>query len=244
MKFNKIFIKHVEHILELSKEFDDLYKIYIDENTHSINTIYDLTQKYVLIRATHGKILLMYEQFLMNNTIEMNLSSKLEKIDENNEEQTIATGKLYDISTFKSITTDINLLINNIDRQYKNISSQFPEHIGQRQYCVVFFVDYDEYNVRNSNDKYTKIKNIIDKCRKEKPQHIYKIIFTQIDSKGFVSFPNGTNGLNKNIVHNLNIRKLPALFIFDSSMTTEIPIHSSNITDEIFTSILDIIQNL
>lgn len=252
MEFNNEFIKHVERIAKASKEFDDLYKGFIGKinsdtnDKHNVRMIYLLTQKYVMIRATHGKILLMLDQY-MNTCIEhIDLTKDLVMdVSTDTDIDSDYVGKLYDISTFKSIVSDVNLLMANVDAQYKRVSAHFPKHIGKKQFCVVLFVDSKNTNVLGKNERLLKIKDVMEKAQREKPDHVYKIIPTQLSDDGNPSFPSGTQGLGLNTVtlQKLNIKKLPALYILDSSTITEIPIKSSG-SNEIFASIINIIETL
>lgn len=245
MDFNKIFIKHVERIVKLSIEFDNLYKSFVGKtNVHepidAEKTIYLLTQKYLIIHGTHGKILLLFNQFMNKCAEQQDPMEDLGEVMNDDME------KMYNISMFKSVVTDVNMLINSVDVQYREVSKYFKNYVGKKQYCVVLFVDESNQNVLGKNEKLLKIKDAMERCEKAKPEHVYKIIPTQMTmgkSIPKLTFPNGTHGLDGKILQNLNIKKLPSMFIISDSTAIEIPLKLSSSTD-IFTSIMDIIETL
>ena len=110
MNFNKIVLDKIDKFISLSKEFDLNYNnvITLQDNeikNENIKYIYMITKYYIEIRALHGELLLLVDQ--LKNSIN---SNKLLKQNDN-------TNKLYDLSTFNSILSNINELITNIDYQ-------------------------------------------------------------------------------------------------------------------------------
>ena len=200
MNFNKSFIKKINNIIRLSKEFDNNFKTIININNEQINEsniqeIYNATNNYIFLRSEHGGILILLDK--LKNDIN---SSSTELNDE-------LINKLYNLSTFTSIVNDISQLINNIDFQYKKIALKFPKYINKKPLTLVLFIE--------KIDKENKYIKMIEELKNKNPENIYKVIECTPDTKIKCK-----EILGKDI--NIKIDKLPSLFIINEDNITEI----------------------
>jgi len=204
MNINNSLIKKIDNLVSMSKEFDENFKKIIglqtdkiDEN--NVDDIYRMTSTYILIRSEHGSILLLIDK--VKNLI--NISEKEEIDDE-------ITNKLYNYSTFTSILSNINDLINNIDYQYKKIALKYPKFINKKPLFIILFTD----DISKSN----KYVELIDKIKDQYPENKYKVIQVEKTVKKIKC--DEIIGCKITI----KINSLPSLFIINDDNITEIPI--------------------
>lgn len=200
MNFNKILITKIDTITNLSKEFDDNFKKTInlqnnDITEDNVNQIYTVTKNYLLIRSNHGMLLLLMDK----------LKKSIENINDN-EIDSQSINKLYELSTFTSILSNINDLVNNIDFEYKKFAIKFPKFINKKPLQILLFT-------KNDNDE---LINIINEAKKKCPENIYKIIKCSGNEKKIKC--DNIIGIDANI----KITKLPALYILNESNINEI----------------------
>jgi len=207
MNFNKLLLDRIDNFVILSKEFDENYKqvIGISGNKFDdtvINCLYSLTKNYILLRSEHGNLLLMMDKF-KDQTNTKDLETDDDRIN-----------KLYDLSTFSSIITNTNELINNIDFQYKRIAIKYPKFINKKPLTVLLLSDTD-----NEENKYVKlIKNV----KQHSPENIYKIIKCNKTDKKFKC--DKVLGINLTI----KITSLPMLYVINGINIVEIPLDKIN----------------
>lgn len=202
MNFNNLLIKKIDRIIVLTKEFDDIFKEVInlpDEQISetNINNIFTLTKNYIFIRSEHGSILLMYDK------LKTNINSSITELNDD------SINKLYDLSSFSSIISNVSDLINNIDFQYKKIALKYPKFINKNPTKILLFVD----SIDNSNEYVKLINDVKDKC----PNNIYKII--KCENSGSKIKCDDIIGINGDF----KVKKIPSIFIINGSIV-EIPI--------------------
>lgn len=203
MNLNKIILDKINKFILVSKEFDNHYKNIINDDFLKIDenitkSIYTITKNYIELRSIHGKLLLLLDEYkkIINNNIEQD-------------------NKLYDLSTFSSILSNISELITNIDFQYKKIAIKFPKLINKKPLVVLLLTD-------NENNPIIKI---INQVKEELPENIYKIIkCSKSDNKIKCDEIIGIN-------LTLKIISLPTLYIINDTNITEIPIDKINNSD-------------
>jgi len=203
MNFNNLLIKKIDRIRELTKEFDDIFKKVItlpnDQiSEENINNIYMLTKNYIFIRSEHGSVLLMGDK--LKSDIDISSSELDDQI----------INKLYDLSYFSSIISNVNDLVNNIDFQYKKIALKYPKFITKNPIKILLFVD----SIDESNSHIKLINSVKDKC----PNNIYKIIKCE-NSNSKIKCDDIIG-----IKTTLKIKKLPSLFIVNGSNVIDIPL--------------------
>ena len=194
-----IFITKIDDIVKLSKNFDLNFKNIInlqnnDINEETVNNLYSLTKNYLLIRTNHGSLLLLVDNLKKSINLEENIDLDTEN-------------KLYELSTFMSILSNVNDLINNIDFQYKKIALKYPKFINKKPLQIYFFTD----NIEDENNKYLQMVNNI---KQKYPENIYKIVKCNKSDKKIKCDDIGLN---------IKIVKLPVLYIVNGSSITEIP---------------------
>ena len=199
MNFNKILITKIDEIVKISKNFDINFNNLINLQDNNINeenidNLYSLTKNFLSIRTRHGSLLLLIDNFKKNINIDEKTNNDIDN-------------QLYDLSTFISILSNVNDLINNIDFQYKKIALKYPKFINKKQLQIILFVGDDDIN-----NKYIQL---IENVKQKFPENKYKIVKCNKSDKKIKC---------EDIGLNIKITKLPVLYIINESNITEIPI--------------------
>lgn len=217
MEINKLLLKNINTIIKDSTQFDEYFKILNDSNNlnnlnnlnnsnnivddTNINLIQTFVQLYANIRSSHGFIIILHNKMINNmNISELNNQS-------NNE--------LYDISTFYSILSNINNLVNNIDIEFKKIAMKYPKFINTKFLIVLLFLDI-------STEQTNKYEQLIANLKSKYSNNIYKIIKLDPNKKKFKC-----NELLK-IDLTLKIKELPIMYIINSDNVVEVPLNIFN----------------
>lgn len=202
MDFNKSILDKINNIVKLTKEFDQDFKIIINLQTNNLNqknieNVLMLTKNYLSIRENHGHLIIMMNKLVNSSINNINENSEYEK-------------KMYEISTFNSILSNISDLVNNIDFQYKKIALKFPKYINRKQYKLIL--------VTETNDENAECVKLFNEIRSNYPEHIYKILKSNdSDFKKELK-----KILNEDI--KLKLKNLPILYILDNLNLIEIPL--------------------
>jgi hypothetical protein len=205
MDFNKSVLEKINNLVKLTKQFDHDFKIIIDLPNNvldekNIEHVLTLTNNYLLIRNIHGQLIVMMNKLI--NSTEVKNDNK----DDNDE----YIEKMYEISTFSSLLSNISDLINNIDFQYKKIAVKYPKYINKKQFTIILITESND-----ENNEHIKLFNTI---KTKYPENKYKIIIsTESEMKKEVK-----KILNQYI--KLTSKKLPVLYIVDGSKFIEIPL--------------------
>jgi len=202
MNLNKSLIKKIDNIVNLSKEFDTNFNYIINLNTklqeqNITDKIYILTKNYIYLRSEHGSLILLLDR------VKDKINSESTDLNQD------LINKLYDLSTFYSIVANVSELINNIDFQYKKIAIKYPKFINKKPITILLIVEKID-----PNNKYIKI---IEEIKNKNPENVYKIIEAKNNTK-----INCKNILDKNF--DLDIQKLPSLYLINDDNISEIPI--------------------
>jgi len=202
MNINILLIKKIESILEKSGKFDKICSVIlsgdVELNEISIKNIKELTTLYIKIRSEHGNII------LLNDKLKKDINIKESSIEEE------TTNKLYDLSTFTSITDNINNLVSNIDFEFKKIALMYPKMINRENTHLLLFIKND--------DKTNKYVKIIEDVKKIKPENEYHIIECDQTDKKIDC------GKILEMKLSLEIKKLPCLFLINGKNIAEISI--------------------
>jgi len=228
MNFNKLLLDKIDNLVILSKEFDENYKKIIetiDNNLDEkiINCIYTLTKNYISLRTIHGEIILLMNKY--ENYTGENIKKDDKDLNENSDNK---INKLYDLSTFYSIITNINELINNIDFQYKKIATKYPKYIGNKSLTVMLLIDENEDENKNV---YTQL---INKVKVKYPENIYKIIKVNKKEK-----KEKKKNLDKILGINLTLKItiLPTIYVINGTNIVELPLDKINNIEEVLENI-------
>jgi hypothetical protein len=214
MNLNISLIKKIESIINLTTEFDNIFKKFIQSNSEfkivDTEKILYLTRLYIFIRSEHGSLLILNKK----------LVDLIKFADTNLSEQLI--NKLCDVSTFASITQSISNLISNIDHQFKRIAIMYPNYINKNPTNIILFTD-----TIDKNNKYIKI---IEEVKNKNPENIYKVI--QVNEL----LPQKINCgkiLNKTI--SIKVTSTPSIYIInDTIIETNISsIHSADVLSKL-----------
>jgi hypothetical protein len=211
MDLNISLIKKIESILEMSSKFDkictDILSGNVEINESSIKNIKELTSLYMLIRAEHGSIIIINDK--MKKDINVEQLTKTDSI----------INKLYDLSTFTSISENINNLVSNMDFEFKKIALMYPKLINKNTNHLLLFVEkIDEKN------KYIKMIEEVKKLRPENEYHVIecKNNNNKIDCSSMVGMK-----------LSLTIDKLPCLYLVNGTNIAEIPIDQLKICGDL-----------
>lgn len=202
MDFNKLLIKKIESILEMSSKFDKICSTILSGNINldknNIQNIRELTTLYMTTRAEHGGIIILTEQ--MKKEVSLIESSMTEK----------KFSKLYDLSTFMSIVDNINNLVSNMDFEFKKIALMYPKIINNETTQLILLISI--------NDKENKYVKIIDELKNKRPENNYHVIECEknkekIDCSEIV-------GMKLSI----NVKKLPMMYLINGTNIVELEI--------------------
>ena len=202
MDLNISLIKKIENILEMSGRFDKVCTSVLEGNINlnesSIQNIRELTSLYMLIRAEHGGIIILNDKMKKDvSTQDSTLSDKL-------------INQLYDLSTFTSISDNINNLVSNIDFEFKKIALMYPKLITKQQNHLILFIKKID-----KEDKYIKM---IEDIKKIRPDYDYHVI--ECKEEGAKIDCSKMVGMKLSI----GVEKLPSLYLVNGENIVEIPI--------------------
>jgi ribosomal protein L16 Arg81 hydroxylase len=202
MEINKYLIECIEIFIKKCETFDELYKKVIKIIKNDINDnlddLYDITNNYIEIRAAHGQIIKLYNKYKNSDL----------KTDE----------ELYNLSTLSSILDNINNMIQNIDFQYKQFATFFPNLVNKNYLTVLLIVSKKE------TDEDTRLINMINEIRETKYENKYKII--KCGNKEGIELK--VKRLNQKV--KFTPKNTPALYLIDNNIISEI--QTSNIKDK------------
>jgi hypothetical protein len=233
MDFNKKLIDKIDNLVKLSSEFDTGFKVVFELDTDKINEqnaeiLYSMTKNYILMRKEHGELILMINKQINSINIEpkedvdkeQNKKNKKKKnidIEVNNADIEVNnTMELYNISTFNTLLSNANDLINNIDYEYKKIALKYPKFINGGQITLILIQSTD------TDNKYIKM---IEELKNSHPEHKYKIINCG-DSKSDIS--KCEKELELYGIKLKSQKSIPVIYIKNKSTITEIPLSKIN----------------
>ena len=211
MEINKKLIDTIDIFINKCDNFDKIYKevINIVNNniSNNVNELYDLVECYMELRKDHGIMIKIYDNY-----------KKIAKIENDDE--------MYNLSTFNSILENVKNLMQNVDFQYKQFASYFPELINNNSMTVILVINETE----NINDK--RLVEMLNKIKGIKYENKYKIMKCK----------KNTNEIKLKIKDNKHIilkpKKIPSLYLLNKKTVTEIS--GENIkNDEVLKSILN-----
>jgi hypothetical protein len=229
MDFNKKLIDKIDNLVKLSTEFDSGFKVIfelevdkIDEKNAEI--LYSMTKKYILMRKEHGELILMMNKQINSINLEpkqdvnkeQNKKNKKNNIDKEIDKEIDNTMELYNMSTFNTLLSNANDLINNIDYEYKKIAIKYPKFINRGQIILILVQSPD------TEPKYIKM---IEELKNKHPEHKYKIINCS-DTKSDIS--KCEEELNHFGIKFKSFKSLPIIYIKNNSTITEIPLSKIN----------------
>jgi hypothetical protein len=210
MNLNISLIKKIESILDLSGKFDKICSAILSGNVElnksNIQNIRELTSLYMLTRAEHGAIIVLNDR-LKNDmpTKDTSLSDKL-------------INKLYDLSTFTSITENITNLVSNMDFEFKKIALMYPKLISNYQNHLILFV--------SKIDKEDKYIIMFEELKKLKPENEYHVI--ECDTKDMKVDCEKMIGMKLSI----SVKKRPSLYLINGQNIVDLPLENiKNIND-------------
>lgn len=224
MDLNKLLLKEINNIIKISKQFDEYFlmlnnlpKNIVDDS--NINNIRILIELYMNIRNSHGNIIAIQNKIISNHIFQFDKQHNF------NEHNNLS----FNISTFNSIITNINELINNIDLEFKKIAMRYPNFINNKILIVLVFVN-SNLNINTQTNTQTNIQNnLLDKYEKiisnvklKYPYNIYKIIKLDSDVKKFKC------DKLLNIDLTLKIKELPTIYVINGLNIIEMPMDLIN----------------
>ena len=236
-------LNKIDNLVKLSNDFDSGFKIIynLDSTTQldesKIEILYSMTKKYILIRKEHGELLLMMNKFtnsipfhnLLNEQEQTGGAKSNKNVKSNTTDTTVMTNiidtdetitkTLYDLSTFNTLMSNINDLINNIDYEYKKIAIKYPKFINKKQMTIILIT-------KNLEDKYTKL---MDDIKTSCPEHKYKIIKCEDKKEEITKCEEEL----KEYGIKIKTKILPVIYIINNSTITEIPISKIDGTEPI-----------
>lgn len=211
MDLNISLIKKIESILEMSGKFDkictEILSGNVDLNESSIKNIKELTSLYMSIRAEHGGIIVFNDKM------------KKDAGKQNSSLSDTIINKLYDLSTFTSISDNINNLVSNVDFEFKKIALMYPKLINKRTNHLLLFV-----KTINKEDKYIKM---IEDVKKLRPENEYHVVECKESDKKVDC------GKMVGMKLSLGIDKLPCLYLVNGTNIAEIPIDQLKICGDL-----------
>lgn len=164
MSDKKISITIIEifnKLIPISKSFDTNIQHILDMDKPDLSLMHNITKDYMDMRALHGKSLI-----LLDNYIDEHRTSDDEKVQ-------------YEISTFKSILTSIEVLIAHTDFNYKKLAIKYPQSINSRKKMLYLIV-----KDKNSKETGTYIQTI-NELLKDNFEYTFSVIESQ-DNKQVV----------------------------------------------------------
>lgn len=227
MDFNKKLIDKIDNLVKLSTEFDTGFKVVFESDADKINEqnaeiLYSMTKNYILMRKEHGELILMMNKQINSINIESKEDGDKDKEQnkknkkKNTDIEVNNTMELYNVSTFNTLLSNANDLINNIDYEYKKIALKYPKFINGGQITLILIQSTD------TDNKYMKM---IEELKNSHPEHKYKIINCG-DSKLDIS--KCEKELEPYGIKFKSQKSLPVIYIKNKSTITEIPISKIN----------------
>lgn len=229
MDFNKKLIDKIDNLVKLSTEFDSGFKVIFELEPDKINEsnaeiLYSMTKKYILMRKEHGELILMMNKQINSMNLEpkkdvdkeQNKKNKKNNIDKEIDKEIDNTMELYNVSTFNTLLSNANDLINNIDYEYKKIAIKYPKFINRGQIILILIQSPD------TEPKYIKM---IEELKNKHPEHKYKIINCS-DTKSDIT--KCEEELNHFGIKFKSFKSLPIIYIKNNSTITEIPLSKIN----------------
>lgn len=211
MNLNMSLIKKIESILDLSGKFDKICSTVlsgtVELNKTNINNIRELTSLYMLARAEHGAIIILNDR--LKNDIpskDTTLSDKL-------------INKLYDLSTFTSITENINNLVSNMDFEFKKIALMYPKLISNHQNHLILFV--------KKIDKENKYIKMFEELKGLKPENEYHVIECEKEGKKVDCEKMVKMKLS------INVEKLPSLYLINGHNIVDLPLENIKVVEDL-----------
>lgn len=209
MELNGLLIKKIESILELSNKFDKICSSILSASgalsDTNIQNIKELTSIYMSIRTEHGAII------ILNDKLKNGLNNK-----DSNSSKLI--NQLYDLSTFTSITENINNLVSNVDFEFKKIAMMYPKMISKNHTNLILFVKKID-----AENKYVKI---IEEIKKQRPENNYHVI--ECNKEGKKIDCSKMIGVKLSI----NVEKLPSLYLINDNIV-DLPLERINSVDDL-----------
>jgi len=202
MEINKNLIDTIEIFVDKCDNFDKLYKkvatIINTEINNNLDELYDITANYIEIRAHHGKIIKIYDSYK---------SSGLK----NDEE-------MYNLSALSSILENVNNIIQNVDFQYKQFATYFPNLVNKNYLTVLLIVG------KNESEEDVRLINMLNEIKVSKYENKYKIM--KCGKKEGLEL----KIRKKNQKIKLVPTKTPSLYLIKNNIVSEVPIQ--NIKDK------------
>ena len=227
MDFNKKLIDKIDNLVKLSTEFDSGFKVIFELESDKINEsnaeiLYSMTKNYILMRKEHGELILMMNKqlnsinFEPKKDVDKEPNKKNKKTNIEKEKEIDNTMELYNVSTFNTLLSNANDLINNIDYEYKKIAIKYPKFINKSQITLILIQSPD------TEEKYVKM---IEELKNKHPEHKYKIINCS-DTKSDIS--KCEEELEQFGIKFKSFKSLPVIYIKNNSTITEIPLSKIN----------------
>lgn len=202
MEINKKLIDSIDIFVEKCDNFDIVYQKVLDiilkRISDNVDILYGLVECYIEIRKYHGIIIKLYNEFEKS-------------VDINNERD------MYDLSSYNSIIDNIKNLIQNVDFQYKQFASYYPDLIDNNSVTVLLIINEKE------TEKDLNLINLLNKVKRDKYQNKYKVMKMK-KNKSSVKL-----NVNKNKI-TLNPKSVPSLYLLRKNNLLEVP--GDNIQNE------------
>jgi uncharacterized protein YoxC len=178
-----------------SERFDQLYV----ENA-SAETIKEITKCYMELRIHHGILLGQMTKFI-------NKTEDLLKTDTVLTEDVQET--FYSVSTLQSMVASVTTIIDNIDYQFKQVASTYPQMINKKDVKLALFVS-------NDADEMATILNAFNQVH---PEFTIEIKKCSIGEKRDCGDMFGKN-------FSIHFKTLPMMFMVEGHRITELPIEN------------------
>ena len=195
MEINKNLIDTIDIFIDKCENFDKLYrqviKIINAEINDNLDELYDITSNYIEIRAYHGKIIKTYESY-KNSDIK------------NDEE-------MYNLSALSSILENVNNIIQNVDFQYKQFATYFPNLVNKSHSTVLLIIS------KNETDEDNRLINMLNQVKSTRYENKYKIMKCG-DREGLE-----LKIRKKNQKIKIVPKKTPSLYLINNDIISEIP---------------------
>jgi hypothetical protein len=194
MEINKNLIDTIEIFVDKCDNFDKLYKKVIKiintEINDNLDELYDITSNYIEIRGCHGRIIKTYDNYKNSGL-------------KNDEE-------MYNLSALTSILENVNNIIQNVDFQYKQFATYFPNLVNKSYLTVLLIVD------NNETEEDIRLINMLNEIKVKKYEHKYKIM--KCGKKEGIELK--IRKKNKKI--RLVPKKTPSLYLINDDIISEI----------------------
>lgn len=226
MNFNKKLIDKIDNLVKLSTEFDTGFKIVFELDADKINQqnaeiLYSMTRNYILMRKEHGELILMMNKQINSINFEPKDGDKEQnkKNKKKNNTEIDNTMELYNISTFNTLLSNANDLINNIDYEYKKIALKYPKFINDGQMTLILIQSTE------TDNKYIKM---IEELKNSHPEHKYKIINCGDSKSDILKCEKELEAYGIKLKSDKSQKSMPVIYIKNKSIITEIPLSKIN----------------